>query len=129
MIFQSQSRPTELQRTLKAQVQSLFIGTVINDTSLSQYADIKLLINYRGGYNYDMLCVMQKNINAIKQMFPKQYSDFRGELLFQLASPRNETMFSICDRYIKAFSGITRYIDNDVYTAYRQFCGGHDDQY
>ena len=129
MIFQSQYRHTELQRTLKAQVQSLFIGTVINDTSLSQYADIKLLINYRGGYNYDMLCMMQKNINAIKQMFPKQYSDFRGELFLQLASPRNETMFSICDRYIKAFSGITRYSENDVHTAFRKFCGGYDDRY
>lgn len=129
MIFSNYNRHTQLQRELKLQIQSLFIGTVVNDTNLCEYAEVKRLANYRGGYTYDTLCIMQKNIDAIKSVFPKQYADFRGELFHQLANPRNETKFSICDRYIKAFLTIDFCEEKSVYDVYRQFCGGYDDRY
>lgn len=129
MIFSNHHLHTQLQRALKAQIQSLFIGTVANDANLCDYAEIKGLINYRGGYPRDTLCLMQNRIDNVMSMFPKQYADFRGELFRQLANPRNETKFSICDRYIKAFLAIEHCEEKNIYNAYRQFCGGYDDRY
>ena len=129
MIFTNYNRHIQLQKAIKAQIQSSFIGTVINETSLCDYAEIKNLAAYRGGYSYDTLCIMQKNIDYIKNTFSKHYSDFRNELLLQISNPRSESKFSICDRYIKAFSKVDIFEEKSVYNAYHEFCVGYDDRY
>lgn len=129
MIFSNHNVHAQLQRAIKAQIQSYFIGVLVNESSLCDYAELKKLSAYRGGYSYDTLCIMQKNIDAIKSIYPKHYADFRNEFLHQISNPKNESKFSICDRYIKVFSKIEIFDENSVYNAYREFCGGYDDRY
>jgi hypothetical protein len=120
---------TNLSTNLRPQMQSLFIGAILNETSLIDYATTKRLIAYSKGYDLNTLTKMQKKIDSVKRLFPKHYKDMRAELLYQLSNPRSESRFFICDRYINSFLSIVFMNSNSIYLAYDRFCAGYRDKY
>ena len=120
---------TNLSTNLRPQMKSLFIGAILNETSLIDYATTKLLIGYNKGYDLNTLRKMQGKINEVRRLYPQHYKEFRAELLYQLSNPPTESHFFICDRYINSFLSIVFMNSNNIYRAYDHFCVGHHDQY
>lgn len=120
---------TNLVSNIRSQIQSLFIGAVINETSLIDYANTKRLIGYTSGYTLAVLTTMQNKINSVKLNYPKEYGDYRRELLFQISNQRSETIFFICDRYINSFLNIPLVINNHVWDAFSRFTSSYNDRY
>ena len=120
---------TNLKSNIRTQVQSLFIGAVINGTSLIDYANTKRLIGYTKGYTFSVLTHMQNKINSVKGNYPKEYENFRAELLYQVSNQRTESLFFICDRYIKSFSNISVVNNAQVWDAYYRFSDNYNNRY
>jgi hypothetical protein len=120
---------TNLNSNLRVQMQSLFVGAVINDTSLINYAETKRLTGYDKGYSYEVLSKIQNRIDTVKRAYPTNYQNFRRELMYQISNPRGESLFFICDRYINSFGNIVHVGSSQVYTAYDLFGSGYDDRY
>jgi len=111
----------KLQSIIKKQMNSLFIGAVINETSLEEYAFTKELTAYQGGYETHILCIMQRNIDIVKIDFPQLYSKFRAELMSQIQGKIKHDIFMVCDKYIKSFFSIKRYNYTGISNAFKQF--------
>ncbi len=120
---------TNLVSNIRPQVQSLFIGAVINETSLIDYANTKRLIGYTNGYTLAVLTNMQSKINSVKLNYPKEYGDYRRELLYQISNQKTETIFFICDRYINSFLNISLVTNNHVWNAFSRFSSSYNDRY
>ena len=120
---------TNLSTNLRPQMKSLFIGAILNETSLIDYAITKRLIGYNKGYDLNTLSKMQGKINEVRRLYPQHYKDFRAELLHQLSNPRTESRFFICDGYINSFLSIIFMNSNNIYLAYDRFCAGFHDKY
>ena len=111
----------KLRSIIKKQMKSLFIGAVINETSLEDYAFTKELTAYKGGYEAHILCVMQRNIDIVKIDFPQLYSKYRTELISQIQGKTKHDIFMVCDKYIKSFFSIKRYNYAGISNALQQF--------
>jgi len=120
---------TNLKSNIQTQVQSLFIGAVINGTSLIDYANTKRLIGYTKGYTLSVLTHIQNKINSVKGKYPKEYERFRTELLYQISNQRTESLFFICDRYINSFSNLSVVNNAQVWDAYYRFSSSYNDRY
>ena len=121
MKFTKRENSTELQKNIKRQISSLFIGAVVNETSLEDYAFTKELISYNSGYLTHELCMMQKNINIVKNDFPNIYASYRSELLSQIQGRSISSVFTICDKYIHSFSALRLFNYNEVNNSFRNF--------
>jgi len=115
----------KLKNILKKQMKSLFIGAVVNETSLEDYAYTKEFTAYRGGYDTHTLCVMQRNIDIIKIDFPQLYSQYRAELISQIQGKKEHDIFMVCDKYIKSFFSIKRYNYTEISNAFQRFKGSN----
>lgn len=111
----------KLQSIIKKQIKSLFIGAVINETSLEDYAFTKEFTSCQGGYETHVLCVMQRNIDIVKIDFPQLYSKYRAELISQMQGKKEYDRFMVCDKYIKSFFSIKRYNYTGINNAFKQF--------
>ena len=118
-----------LVSNIRPQVQSLFIGAVVNETSLIDYANTKRLIGFTNGYTLAVLTEMQHKINSVKLNFPKEYEEFRRELLYQVGNRRTETLFFICDRYINSFLNVSLSTSNRIWDAYNNFTASYNNRY
>jgi len=112
---------TELQKIMQEQLQSLFIGTVINGTDLVNYARTKNLINFHGGYDGKEFDCIQWNMNEVKRLFPNVYASYRVELMAQIQGRNFSSIFNICDKYIRSFSGIRSYTHTEVNKHFKDF--------
>lgn len=112
---------TRLHENLKSQIRSLFVGVVVNETSLIDYANTKRYLNYGGGYSFANLQKTQNNINEIKSKFPTIYMNFRRELMNKMFYARPHSFFSICDAYIKSFMSINYISEKELVLASDQF--------
>lgn len=121
MNFTKRENPTELQENIKAQIKSLFIGAVVNDTSLYDYAITKELVSHNTGYTTYELGVMQKHIDMLRQTYPNLYSSFRVELLSQIQGRNISSIFSICDKYIRCFSNLQFFDHKEFNNRFRDF--------
>ncbi len=121
MKFTKRENSTELQENVKKQINSLFIGAVVNETSLEDYAFTKELISYNIGYTTHELGVMQKNMNIVKFDFPNIYASYRSELLSQIQGRSISSVFTICDKYIRSFSTLRAFNYNEVNSSFRSF--------
>lgn len=111
----------QLHNTIRKQIKSLFIGAVINETSLEDYALTKELIAYKGGYETHVLCIIQRNIDIVKCDFPQLYAIYRAELLSQIQGKSNNDIFLVCDKYIKSFFSIKIYTYVEIRNILQQF--------
>ncbi len=121
MKFTKRENSAELQRNIEKQIISLFIGAVVNETSLEDYAFTKALISYNSGYPTHQLCLMQKNMNIVKYDFPNIYASYRAELLSQIQGRSISSVFTICDKYIHSFSTLRLFNYNEVSNSFRSF--------
>jgi len=121
MKFTKRENHTELQRNIEKQINSLFIGAVVNETSLEDYAFTKELISYNSGYPIHQLCLMQKNMNIVKYDFPNIYASYRSELLSQIQGRNISSIFTICDKYIYSFATLRLFNYNEVNNSFRSF--------
>jgi len=121
MPFTKQENINPLASKIQLQIKSLFIGAVINETSLEDYSSIKELIGYNKGYTRQQLGVMQSHMNILKKDFPSLYKVFRTELLFQIQGRNISSIFTICDRYINSFSELIYFDYKDFYGSFTSF--------
>jgi hypothetical protein len=121
MNFTKRENSTELQKNIKRQIKSLFIGAVINDTSLYDYAITKELISHNAGYTTFELNVMQKHIDILKQTYPNLYNSFRIELLSQVQGRSISSIFNICDKYIRCFINLKFFDHKEFNGRFRNF--------
>ncbi len=121
MNFTKRQNSNELQANIKGQIKSLFIGAVVNDTSLYDYAITKELISHNAGYTTFELGVMQKHIDGLRQAYPNLYSSFRTELLSQVQGRNLSSIFTICDRYIRCFSSLKFCDHKEFHSKFRDF--------
>ena len=121
MKFTKQENSQELTRSIKTQISSLFIGAVINGTSLYDYAITKELIGHSKGYTVDQLAMIQKHIDIVKYDYPNIYASYRSELLLQIQGRQISSSFSICDKYIRSFSSLRVFDYSEVDNSFRKF--------
>lgn len=121
MNFTKRENSTELQENIKRQIKSLFIGAVVNDTSLYDYALTKELVSHNAGYTTSELGCMQKHIDMLRQSYPNLYTSFRTELLSQIQGRNLSSIFTICDRYIRCFTSIKFCEHKEFYSKFRDF--------
>jgi hypothetical protein len=112
---------SKLQGIIKKQMKSLFIGSVINETSLEDYALTKELTSYQGGYETHILCIMQRNMDIVKYDFPQLYAKYRTELISQIQGKREHDIFMVCDKYIKSFFSIRIFSHAEISNIFQQF--------
>jgi len=74
MKFTKRENSNELQEIMQKQIKSLFIGAVINETSLYDYARTKEMVSLNTGYTSFKLGVMQKHIDYLRRTYPNLYS-------------------------------------------------------
>ena len=115
------SNSVTLATNIVNQINSLFVGVVINDTSLVEYAYTKKLIGYNGGYTFETLSKMQYNIDTIRSKFPNIYASYRIELLAQIQGRGISSIFTICDKYINNFLNIRVFNHAEVYKNFLSF--------
>ena len=121
MNFTKRENSSELQENIKRQIKSLFIGAVVNDTSLYDYAMTKEMVLHNAGYTTFELGVMQKHIDILRQAYPNLYSSFRMELLSQIQGRNISSIFSICDKYIRCFSDLKFFDHKEFHSKFRGF--------
>ena len=121
MKFTKRENSTELQENIKRQISSLFIGAVVNDTSLHDYAITKELIAYNKGYSTFELGVMQKHIDIVRFQFPNLYTSFRTELISQIQGRSISSIFTICDKYVRSFSDLKFFDHKELNSRFRKF--------
>lgn len=92
-----------LGEIMKIQLKSLFVGVVVNEGSLNEYAKTKRIMRYQAGYSFETLSKIDSTINNIKSQFPGYYQDLRREFMHKLSNARPYTFFNLCDEYIKQF--------------------------
>ena len=95
---------SNLEEKIRKQMHTLFVGAIVNDTSLVEYAQIKKAINFNKGYSFNQFCMIQKHIGIVKLEFPALYNSYRVELISKIQNRRQESVFSICDLYVRIFS-------------------------
>jgi hypothetical protein len=121
MKFTKRENSRELTKSIKSQIDSLFIGAVINETSLYEYARTKELVGYNKGYTTNQLAVMQKHMDVVRCEYPNIYTSFRSELLLQIQGRQLSSIFTICDKYIRCFSSFRKFDYIEVNNSFRNF--------
>ena len=122
-MYHTKQNPLSLEVNVKAQLDALFIGVVMNETSLVEYARTKELVGYTGGYSYTVLSTMQKNMDVVKRMFPALYAEFRAVLLGRVYKSRRggSSLFYVCDTYVNKFVTLRLFTYNEVETALSRY--------
>ena len=122
-MYHTKQDPQSLEVNVKTQLEALFIGVVMHETSLVDYAHTKKLIGYTGGYSYTTLSTMQRNIDTVKRMFPALHAEFRTILMGRVHKSRKErkNLFYICDEYVNKFATLRLFTYNEVETVLSRY--------
>ena len=115
-MYHTKQDPQSLEVNVRKQLDSLFIGVVMNETSLVDYARTKELVGYTGGYSYSALSNMQRNMDTVKRMFPALYGEFRAILMARTYDSRyeNRSLFFVCDKYVNKFANLRLFTYNEI---------------
>ncbi len=115
-MYHTKQDPQSLNVNVRQQLDSLFIGVVLNETSLVEYARTKQLVGYTGGYSHSALSNMQRNMDEVKRRFPALFSEFREIFLSRIRKNTYlaENPFALCDSYVKQFANIRLFTYNEV---------------
>jgi len=123
-MYHTKQNPQSLEVNVRQQLDSLFIGVVMNETSLVDYARTKELVGYTGGYSYTTLGTMQRNMDTVKRMFPALYAEFRAVLMLKANKNRREgngSLFFVCDQYVNKFATLRLFTYNEVETVLSRY--------
>ena len=115
-MYHTKQDPQSLNVNVRQQLDSLFIGAVMNETSLVEYARTKMLVSYSGGYSYNVLSTMQRNMDTVKKVFPALYDEFRGILMARVYESRRggRSLFYVCDKYVNMFVNLRLFTYNEI---------------
>jgi len=122
-MYHTKQDPCSLEANVKRQLDTLFIGAVMSESSLVDYAETKRLVGYRGGYSYNILSTMQRNMDTVKQKFPALYVEFRSILMRRLFESRysSQSLFILCDAYVNKFATLRLFTYPEIEAALSRY--------